>query len=65
MIHLFFSSIAAAASLAWERQLRKAKEAHKFIRSEIHTELEELEQLKKKYVSLLNADAQKQKEDNP
>lgn len=65
MIHLLFSSISVAVSLAWERQLKKAKEAHKFIREEIHNELEELDHLKNKYVSLLNKESQKKQERGP
>lgn len=59
MIHLLYSSITAAVSLAWERQLKKAKEAQIFIKDEIRTELEELDQLKNKYVTLLNKKTQK------
>ncbi len=65
MIHLFFSSISAAVSLAWARQLKKAKEAHKFIKEEIHNELEELDHLKTKYVSLLNKESQKRQKRGP
>lgn len=57
MVHLLFSAVGAALSLAWERQLKKAKEAHRFIRNEIHSELEELDHLKNKYVKLLNKEA--------
>jgi cobalamin biosynthesis protein CobD/CbiB len=54
MIHLFFSAISAAATLAWERQIKKAKDAHRFIKESIHSERKEIEQLISKYTSRLN-----------
>ncbi len=54
MIHLLFSSVAASASLVLEKQIKKAKEAHIFIRQTIHNERLELEELKNKYMGLLN-----------
>ncbi len=54
MIHLLFGPAAAAASLVFDRQIKKAKEAHSFIRETIHAERLELDELKNKYVGLLN-----------
>jgi len=54
MIHLLFSSVAATASLVIDKQIKKAKEAHGFIKETIHNERIELEELKNKYVGLLN-----------
>ncbi len=54
MIHLLFGSAAAAASLVIDKQIKKAKEAHSFIRETIHNERLELEELKNKYIGLLN-----------
>jgi len=53
MIHLLFGSVVASASFIIEKQIRKAKEAHHFIKETIHNERIELEDLKKKYIGLL------------
>jgi len=54
MIHLLFGSAAATASLVINKQIKKAKEAHIFIKEAIHNERVELEELKNKYTRLLN-----------
>ena len=53
MIHLLFSSLSAAAYLAWERQVKKAKDAHRVIKEAIRSERKELDQLMRKYSLLL------------
>lgn len=55
MVHIFWSSVTAAASLWWERQLKKARNARRFIKDAIHSEREELDQLKEKYANLLKS----------
>jgi hypothetical protein len=54
VIHLFFSTVSAAVSLAWERQVKKARDAHRFIIETIHSERDEIEKLRDKYMGLLN-----------
>lgn len=58
MIHLFYSAVAAAVTHTWETQIRKAKDAHRFIIEAIQSERDELDKLKDKYVSLLNKEPQ-------
>ena len=53
MIHLLFSSLSAAVYLAWERQVKKAKDAHRVIKEAIRSERKEIDQLKRKYSILL------------
>ncbi len=54
MIHLLFGGVAASASVLIEKQIKRAKEAHSFIKETIHKERLELENLQKKYLKLLN-----------
>ena len=54
MIHLLFSSLSAAIYVSWERQVKKAKDAHKVIKEAIRSERLEIEQLKQKYLRLLD-----------
>jgi hypothetical protein len=54
VIHLLFSSLSAAIYVSWERQVKKAKDAHKVIKEAIRSERREIEQLRQKYLSLLD-----------
>jgi len=54
LIHLLFSSLSAAIYVSWERQVKKAKDAHKVIKEAIRSERLEIEQLKQKYLRLLD-----------
>jgi len=40
--------------VSWERQVKKAKDAHKVIKEAIRSERLEIEQLKQKYLRLLD-----------
>lgn len=54
MIHLFFSSLSAAIYVSWERQVRRAKDAHRVIKEAIRSERREIDQLREKYLGLLD-----------
>jgi hypothetical protein len=54
MVHIFWSSVTATISLWLQRQLKKAKEARRFIKETIQSEREELDKLREKYIHLLN-----------
>jgi len=53
VFHLFFSSLSAVVYLAWERQVKKAKDAHSVIKETIRSERKEIDQLMRKYSILL------------
>ncbi len=53
MVHIFWSSVTATISLWLQRQLKKAKEARRFIKETIQSEREELDKLREKYIHLL------------
>jgi hypothetical protein len=54
VIHLLFSSLSAAIYVSWERQVKKAKDAHRVIKEAIRSERREIDQLREKYLSLLD-----------
>jgi len=61
VIHLLFSSLSAAVYLAWERQVKKAKDAHRVIKEAIRSERKEIDQLMRKYSLLLEKRSDVQK----
>ena len=53
MVHLFVSSVTAAASLWWRKQVRKGIRARGFILDSIRSDRRELDLLRDKYAMLL------------